>query len=371
MSEETKNYYAVILAGGSGTRLWPASVKAHPKHLLKLLGEETLIQTTFKRVEGILPAENIYVITNKAHSKEVEEQLPQIPAENIIGEPVAKNTAMAMGAAAAVIHSRNPDASIIYLAADHVVRDLNRFHMNALAALRVAASGDYIVAVGIKPESPHIGLGYIKIGGELEMLSQVAQKGFVFRGLEFKEKPNLVTAQSFVASGQYLWNANLYCWSSKTIMKALAKYSPEISKTVNKIAEKAAGHSLDNVLEDAYSKLEGKPDSIDYEIAEKVDNLVVIPGDFGWSDVGDWKEVFNLRAKDSHGVAKSEESEVINIGSENVLVDAGKKMVALVGVEDLIVIDTGSALLIAKNDKTQDVKKVVEKLKEEEKKDYL
>ena len=370
ISNKIKNYYAVILAGGSGTRLWPASVKAHPKHLLKLLGEDTLIQTTFKRVEGLISNENVYVITNAAQAKEVGEQLPQIPKENIIGEPVAKNTAMAMGAAAGVIHSRNPDAAIIYLAADHVVRDLNRFHMNMLAALRVAASGDYIVAVGIKPESAHTGLGYIKIGQELEMLSKVAKKGFVFLGVEFKEKPNLVTAQSFVASGQYLWNANLYSWSTKSIMRALEKHAPEIFKAVWEIAEKAEGHDLNKVLEEAYSKVD-KPDSIDYEVSEKVDNLVVIPGDFGWSDVGDWKEVYNLRHKDSKGIAPSEGSEVINIGSENVLVDAGKKLVALVGVEDLIIIDTGDALLIAKNDKTQDVKKVVEKLKEENKKEYL
>lgn len=371
MLEDLENYYAVILAGGGGTRLWPASRKAHPKHLLKLLGDKTLIQTTFERVEGLIPSENIYVITNRAHVKEVAEQLPKIPANNIIGEPSAKNTAMAMGTAAAVIHSRNPNASIIYLAADHVVKSLERFHQNTLAALRVAESGDYIVAIGIKPEFPHTGLGYIKIGQELEMLSDAAKKGFVFRGLEFKEKPNLVTAQSFVASGQYLWNANLYCWSTKTIMKAFEKYSPEIAKAVNEIAEKAEGHDLDNVLDHAYSSLGGKPDSIDYEVSEKVDNLVVIPGDFGWSDVGDWKVVYDLKSKDSKGIAVSEDSEVINIGSENVLVDAGKKLVALVGVEDLVVIDTGDALLIAKSDKTQEVKKVVEKLKEEKKGEYL
>lgn len=371
MSEETKNFYAVILAGGSGTRLWPASVKAHPKHLLKLLGERSLIQITYDRVVGVIPDENIYVITNAAHSKEVEAQLPNIPAKNILAEPVAKNTAMAMGAAAAVIHSRNPDASIIYLAADHVVRDLNRFHMNMLAALRVASSGDYIVAVGIKPEFAHTGLGYIKIGQELEMLSKVAKKGFVFRGVEFKEKPNLVTAQSFVASGQYLWNANLYSWSTKAIMHALEQHAPSIYKAVADIAEKAGTGNLDSVLEDAYSKLEGKPDSIDYEVSEKVDNLVVIPGDFGWSDVGDWKEVYNLRDKDSKKIAVSEESSIVNIGSERVLVDAGKKLVALVGVEDLIVVDSGDALLIAKADRTQDVKKVVEKLKEEDKQNLL
>lgn len=370
MSENLDNYYAVILAGGGGTRLWPASKRAHPKHLLKLLGDLTLIQTTFDRVDGLVPTENIYVITNKAHLKQVGEQLPKISSKNIIAEPMAKNTAMAMGAAAAVIHSRNPGASIIYLAADHVIRNEERFKMNALGALRVAASGDYIVAVGIKPEFPHTGLGYIKIGQELEFLSETAKKGFVFKGVEFKEKPNLVTAQSFLASGQYLWNANLYSWSTQSIMKAFEKYSPEVFKAVSEIAEKAGDHDLDNLLETVYSKLDN-PDSIDYEVSEKVDNLVVIPGDFGWNDVGDWKEVYNLRSKDAQGVAVGEGSEVINIGSKNVLVDAGKKLVAVVGVEDLVVIDTGDTLLIAKNDATQDVKKVVEKLKEEKKDEYL
>lgn len=370
MNENLDNFYAVILAGGGGTRLWPASRKAHPKHLLKLLGEKTLIQTTYERVDGLIPAENIYIITNKAHIKEVAEQLPKVSEKNIIGEPVAKNTAMAMGTAAAVIHSRNPNASIIYLAADHVIKNEERFRMNALAALRIASSGDYIVAVGIKPEFPHTGLGYIKIGKEIEELSSIAKKGFVFKGVEFKEKPNLVTAQSFVASGQYLWNANLYCWSTKTIMKAFEEYSPEVFKAVSEIAKKAGEGSLEKLLEDEYSKL-GSPESIDYEVSEKVKNLVVIPGDFGWSDVGDWKVVFDLKPKNMHGIASHEHTEVINIGSNNLLIDAGKKLVAVVGVEDLVIIDTGEALLIAKNDKTQDVKKVVEKLKEENNDKYL
>lgn len=370
MQEKSDNFYAVILAGGAGSRLWPASRKAHPKHLLKLLGDKTLIQTTFERVDGLVPTENIYIITNKVHVREVAEQLPKLSLNNIIGEPVAKNTAMAMGAAAGVIHSRNPDASIIYLAADHVIKNEERFRMNALAALRVAASGDYIVAVGIKPEFPHTGLGYIKIGKEIEELSEIAEKGFVFKGIEFKEKPNLVTAQSFVASGQYLWNANLYSWSSKTIIKALEEYSPDVFKAVSEIAEKAKEGNNDSMLEDVYSKL-GSPDSIDYEVSEKVKNLVVIPGDFGWSDVGDWKVVFDLRQKNMHGIAADDHSEVINIGSKNVLVESDNKLVALVGVEDLIVIDTGDALLIARNDKTQDVKKVVEKLKEEKNDKYL
>lgn len=370
MSENLDNFFAVILAGGGGTRLWPASRKAHPKHLLKLLGDKTLLQTTFDRANGLVPQENIYVITNKAQVKEVISELPKLQEKNIIGEPAAKNTAMAMGTASAIIHARNPIAAIIFLAADHVIKNEERFRMNALAALRVASSGDYIVAVGIKPEFPHTGLGYIKIGKEIGELSSVAKKGFVFKGVEFKEKPNLVTAQSFVASGQYLWNANLYSWSTQTIMKAFEEYSPEVFKAVSEIAKKALEGNLDKLLEEVYSK-SGSPDSIDYEVSEKVKNLVVIPGDFGWSDVGDWKVVFDLRQKNMHGVASDDQTEVININSKNLLIEAGKKLVAVVGIEDLVIIDTEDALLIAKNDSTQDVKKVVEKLKEENKDKFL
>lgn len=370
MEQKSENYYAVILAGGGGTRLWPVSRKAHPKHLLKLLGDKTLIQTTLDRVDGLIPQENIYIITSKAHVTEVAEQLPKVAEKNIIGEPVAKNTAMAMGTAAAVIHSKNPNASIIYLAADHVIKNEDRFRMNALAALQVAASGNYIVAIGIKPEFPHTGLGYIKIGKEIEELSKIAKKGFVFKGVEFKEKPNLVTAQSFVASGQYLWNANLYCWSTQTIMKAFEEYTTEVFKATSEIAKQAGEGNLEILLEEVYSKI-GSPDSIDYEVSEKVKNIVVIPGDFGWSDVGDWKVVYDLRQKNLHGVVSEEQTEIVNISSKNLLIEAGKKLVAVVGVEDLVIIDTEDALLIAKNDSAQDVKKVVEKLKEEGKDEYL
>ncbi len=370
MSEDLSNFYAVILAGGGGTRLWPKSRKAHPKHLLDLFGDKTLIQNTLERIDGMVPNENIYVITHKDHVNEVKKQLPGLKPENIIAEPIAKNTAMAMGTASALIHAKNPDASIVFLAADHVVKNEERFRQNGLASLKVASSGDYIVAIGIKPDFPHTGLGYIKVGEELGNLSKVGEKGFVFKVLEFKEKPNLVTAQSFVASGGYLWNANLYSWSTKTILKAFEKYSPGLFKAVSEIADKATKDNLEDLLDKVYSKVDS-PTSIDYEISEKADNIVVIPADFGWSDVGDWKVVYDLRQKNVSGVALSDETELININSKNILVDAGKKLVAVVGVDNLVIVDTGDALLISKADETQDVKKVVEKLKEEKKEEYL
>lgn len=367
--DEASNYFAVILAGGGGTRLWPKSRRKHPKHLLKLFGEKTLLEITYDRVSKILPDERIFVITHIDHEELVRKELPKLPSENIIAEPIAKNTALAMGTAAAVIHSKNPNASIIYLAADHIFTKEDRFAQNALASLKVVSSGEYIVAIGIRPTHAHTGLGYIKIGEEQESLSNVAQKGFVFKVKEFKEKPNLVTAQSFVASGQYLWNANLYSWSSSTIFKAFEKYSPEVYKAVMEIAQNWDKGSNDELLEKVYSKV-GIPNSIDYEVSEKADNIMVIPGDFGWSDIGDWSAVYDTLSKDSNGNAVVDQGNVLMIDTKNSLVEANGKLVVTVGVSDLVVIDTEDAILIVPKNKSQDVKKAVEKLKEE-KKDYL
>jgi mannose-1-phosphate guanylyltransferase len=368
MEEINPNYYAVILAGGGGTRLWPKSRKKTPKHLLKLFGDKSLLRLTYDRVEPIIPKENIFVITSKHHETEVREDLPAVPPENIIAEPEAKNTALAMGAASAVIASRNPNAAISFFAADHIVEKPERFNMNVLASLRVAESGDYIVAIGIKPQFPHTGLGYIKVGAELDKESKIAKKGFVFKGLGFKEKPNLVTAQSFVASGQYLWNANLYTWSVSTIFKAFEKYSPELFKAIEEIKN---GGGTQSVIDKVYAGV-GKPDSIDYEISEKADNIVVIPGDFGWNDVGDWKVVYDLKSKDKNGdVVVNPDVEYINIGSNNLLVEADKKMVVAIGLKNIVIIETDDAILVCNKDNTQDVKKAVEKLKIEGKDKYL
>ena len=368
MPDINPNYYAVILAGGGGTRLWPKSRKKTPKHLLKLFGEKSLLKLTYDRIEPIVPKENIYVITSKHHEIEVREDLPSVPPANIIAEPEAKNTALAMGAASAIIASRNPSAVISFFAADHIVEKQDRFQMNVLASLKVAESGDYIVAIGIKPQFPHTGLGYIKVGAELDRESKIAEKGFVFAGMGFKEKPNLVTAQSFVASGQYLWNANLYTWSVNTIFKAFEKYSPDIYEAIKEIKDEGGTQT---VIDKVYETV-GKPDSIDYEISEKADNIVVIPGDFGWNDVGDWKVVYDLKDKNKEGnVIVNPDVEYININSENCLVEADKKMIVTIGLKDIVIIETEDALLVCHKDNTQDVKKAVEKLKAEGKVKYL
>ncbi|EKD91157.1 MAG: hypothetical protein ACD_30C00040G0002 [uncultured bacterium] len=369
MAQPESNFYAVILAGGGGTRLWPKSRKKTPKHLLKLFDDVSLLQIAYKRIAPIVPDENIFVITHIDHAKDVIEELPAIPRKNFIIEPEAKNTAMAMAVASAFIHKTSSDASIIFLAADHIIKNYQRFQMNALASLRVASAKDVIVSIGIKPSFPHTGLGYIKIGKELEEESKIAQKGFVFKVESFKEKPNLPTAQAFLASGQYLWNANLYTWSSKTILKAFEKHCPQIHKVMVKIID--SKEISQSQIDKLYDEVEN-PNSIDYEVSEKASNIVVIPGDFDWSDVGDWKVVYDLKEKDSNGnVVVEKGTDFVNIGSSNSLIEANGKLIALVGLEDVIIVDTNDALLIVAKDKTQDVKKVVEKLKEEKKDKYL
>lgn len=370
MSKLSEHFYAVILAGGGGTRLWPKSTKKHPKHLLKLFGEQTLLQLTYSRIENVIPDKKIFVITFKDHAKEVMEQLPKIPKENFIVEPQAKNTALAMGTAAAYIGAKDPEGVIINLAADQIHKDIKRFQETALAALEAASQGDYIVAIGIKPTFAHTGLGYIRIGDQLGEIKIYSKDIYAFKSKGFKEKPDLVTAQEFLASEQYLWNANLYCWSIKTIFSAFEKHHPQIYKFISQIKDAVDSFKEKEVLESVYDQAENI--QIDYAVSEKASNIVVIPGDFGWSDVGDWQVVYDLSQKDASGIVNSNKNtELINIGSKNCLVEANGKLIVTIGLEDVVIVDTGNVLLVCKKENSQDVKKAVEKLKEEGKDKFL
>lgn len=367
--DQNKHYYALILAGGGGTRLWPKSRKKQPKHLLSLVDKETLLKTTYKRIATIIPPERIFVITLEDHAKFVYEQLTNLPKQNIILEPEQKNTALAMGVGAAFIKKIDPDAVIINLAADQTVEDIKKFGESALLALKVASSGDYIVSIGIKPTFPHTGMGYIKIGDEFEN-EHTTTEDYVFKGKGFKEKPNLATAQSFVASGQYLWNASLYTWSIPTVFKAFENFAPHICEALNTIYDAIGTSSQQKTIEKVYSEI-GNPNSIDYEVSEKAKNILVVPGDFGWSDVGDWKVVYDISAKSPEGNVVIGEDRFIGIDTRDCLIEPNGRLVVAVGLQDIVVVDTEDAILICAKDKTQDVKKAVEKLKELKKEKFL
>ena len=361
--------YAVILAGGGGTRLWPKSRKIHPKHLLNLFGDETMLQLTYQRALSIFPRQNIFIITLNEHVEELLNQIPDVVKENLIVEPEPKNTALAMGVAAAFVYKRDPEAVIINFAADHVIKDLEKFSTCVIAGLEAAKEYGFITAIGIKPTFPHTGLGYIKQAAELK--SAADNNGVaLYQGGGFKEKPDLATAQRFLDSGDNLWNANIYSWKASTILEELIKQSPEIGKSVDAILEAIGTPNQDEVIKDAYASAPSQ--QIDTAVSEKVDNMVVIAGDFDWSDVGDWKVVSDMLDKDADGnaVVKSE-GDFIGIGNKDILVETDGKLIVGIGLENLAIIDTGDAILIVNKDQTQDVKKVIEQFKLEKKDKYL
>jgi mannose-1-phosphate guanylyltransferase len=360
--------YAVILAGGGGTRLWPKSRNKSPKQFLKLTGKDTMMQVAAARVTKVVPWDHVIVVTNAKYIDEVREQLPQVPAENIIAEPKKKDTALAMLVGALYAYSKDPEAVVLNGASDHVVVNEQEFVRVMNAALEVASKGQTLVTVGITPNFPSTGFGYIKIGEDLEKLDRNLS---VFKVASFTEKPNEATARAFISTGKYFWNANMYVWSAKALDEAFQKHMPEIYELTRPLLNKK-GQDFADALPEIY---EAAPAiSIDYAISEKADNLVLIPGDFGWNDVGDWKVVYELGTKDlSNNVVISDGSEAksLSIKSQNNLVHTNGRLVALVEVNDMIVVDTDDILLIAPKSRSQDVKKIVERLKEEGQEEYL
>lgn len=366
-----KNAYAVLLAGGGGTRLWPKSRKKQPKHFLTIFGNKSMLRVTYDNFRQLFPKERLLIITNEMYVEETRKQIPEIPEENIIAEPEARNTALAMGVAAAYIHKRNPEAVLIYEAADHIYKDTTPLMRTVLAALETATQGDYLVSIGIKPTFAHTGLGYIRIGEQIGRVRVEGRDIYAFRSKGFKEKPDLVTAQSFVASGEYLWNANLYCWSTQSVFNAFKEHSPQLAKGLEKILNAIDTKEEKRTLERVYSQAENV--SIDYAVSEKAKNLLLIPGNFDWSDVGDWKVVYDISEKSERGnvFVNAKQGDYIDINSKNCLVETNGRLVVTVGLEDIVVVDTEDAVLICSKEQTQDVKKVVEKLKELKKDKYL
>lgn len=365
---DKKHIYAVLLAGGGGTRLWPKSRTKTPKQFLKLTGTTSMMQIAASRINKLVAWENIIVVTNHIYLEEVKKQLPEIKPENIIAEPEKRDTAAAMLVGALYAKSKDEDAVVINAASDHVVDDIPEFVKVMNAAVETAAQQSYLVTVGITPSYPTSAFGYIKVGQDIK---KIKRDLMLFKVDSFTEKPNLATAIAFISTGAYFWNANMYVWSAKELKAAFAKFMPdmlEICKKLDSLDSKAFHQALPQV----YKEIESI--SIDYAISEKADNLVLIPGDFGWNDVGDWKVVYDLGKKDlSDNVTIGDEKEThtLAVNAHKNLIHTDGRLVAICGIDDLIVVDTDEILMICPKDRSQDVKKLVERLKEENKKEYL
>ncbi|HPN39370.1 MAG TPA: mannose-1-phosphate guanylyltransferase [Melioribacteraceae bacterium] len=344
--------YVCIMAGGVGSRFWPRSKQKTPKQLLKIFSNNSMIFDTVKRLNGLVENDKIYVVTNKIQKEKVEEELPFIPKENIIAEPYGKNTAACIGLASIIIEKRSKDAVVITLPADHLIKNEVEFKKILLEAAEFAYNKKGLVTIGIKPNRPETGYGYIQINEEI-----VEQN--IHRVLTFAEKPNLSTAERFLQSGDFLWNSGMFIWRVDTILNELKMYLNELYLGLQEISAVLNTDDYDAVLPQIYGKL--KSISIDYGIMEKSNNVFLIKANFDWNDVGSWEAVYELSAKDNFGNAITGEAYLESTSGS--FVYNPKKFTAVIGLKDVIVIETEDALLVCNRKNAQEVKNVVDYLK--------
>lgn len=346
---------AVIMAGGRGERFWPKSRNSYPKQFLSLTKDgETMIQKTVKRLLPMVSMEDVFVVTNVSYAELVKEQLPQLPVENILLEPCARNTAPCIGLAAAVIRKKYGEAMMLVLPSDHLIRYEDMYVDTLRQAVSVAEKEENLVTIGITPTYPETGYGYIKF----ERDADLGMTG-VYRVERFVEKPDLDTAKEYLASHRYLWNSGMFVWKASSILANIEKLMPDIYDGLVHIEAAVGTKEYNSVLEEEYQAF--RSESIDFGVMEKADNIYTLPGSFGWDDVGNWLAVERINPTNELG--NYIEGDVITIGTGRSTICGGKRLIAAVGIEDLIVVDTDDALLICAKNSTQDVKKVIENLK--------
>ena len=359
----TIDFRPVILAGGSGTRFWPRSRRARAKQVLALDGDRSMLQQTVERLSPIAGLEQVWVITNELLAAEIEAQLPGVPRGQIVEEPVARNTAPACGLAAFLVEKSNPDAVIGVFPSDHVIGDEPRFLKAIRRGLELAASGDVIVVLGIEPTRAETGYGYIETGDDGPQESLHVRR--------FTEKPSRNRAEEFVASGNYFWNSGMFLWSARTLAKAVREHLPETAPLLEEIAAAFGTDRFEEVFAELYPQCENI--SVDYAIleprsakGEHSSRLYCVPAEFGWNDLGSWESIYEyqvetrLRGDEEGNVA--EVTGLMTLDAGNNYIYSPKKFVALVGVHDLVIVETEDALLIADRKHSQDVGKIVKEL---------
>jgi mannose-1-phosphate guanylyltransferase len=362
----SEHHYAVIMAGGGGTRLWPISRKESPKQLLPLLGQETLFQSTVNRLRDLFPPERILVVTIEEQAKEMKLQAPEIPEQNYLIEPAPRGTASVVGLAAMVLKKRDPNASMAILPSDHFIRNVDLFHYLLKTAFEVAEN-KYLVTLGITPTSPSTAYGYIQQGKSVEG----GYKYPVYMVKKFIEKPNEETAQKLLRSGDHSWNSGMFIWHVDTILSEIAKQMPELSNQLDVIGEAWGTSKQDEVLNSRWKDL--KNETVDYGIMEKAERVAVLPaGGLGWSDVGMWSSLFEVLLPDMNGNIATNTNLHLAHETHNTLVYGGsERLIVTIGVDDMVIVDTGDALLICKTDQSQRVKEVVEHLKKHRQEKFL
>jgi len=345
--------YAVIMAGGSGTRFWPLSRSDRPKQFLALGPDDrSLLRATAERVWDVLPAERTFVVTSEQLRDQVERELPELQAEQILAEPVGRNTAPCIGWAATHVKRLDEDAIMAVLPADHYIRETEAYVDTLRRGLEAATHGDY-VTIGIRPSRAETGYGYIEVGAELDP--------GVFRARRFVEKPNRRRAEQFVANGNFLWNSGMFFFLASRILEAIDQHLPGLGQELQRYDEAARAGNQEALVRETYGGLPAV--SIDHGIMEKVSAVSVVPGSFEWSDLGSWTSAWELAPQDEHANVLPEGAIAVDASGNFVAAPDGK-LIALIGVRDLVVVDAGDALLIVPRERAQDVREVVAALRE-------
>lgn len=357
---------AVIMAGGKGERFWPRSRRKMPKQFLCLTADgKTMIQHTVDRIKPLVDIADVFIVTNVEYESLVEEQLPDLPKENIIFEPMAKNTAPCIGLAAAYISRRyeGQDTVMMVLPSDHLIR-YNEIYIDTLkCAINIAKEEDNMVTIGITPSYPETGYGYINFGNNIE---DKEYQG-AYKVKRFVEKPNLEKAKEYLSSGKFLWNSGMFVWKTSTIFNNFEKYIPKMYEGLKKIESAIGTKEEESVLREEFTYF--KADSIDYGIMEKASSIYTVPGNFGWDDVGSWIALERTHKTNENGNVV--EGNVITIDVKNSIIQGREKLIATVGLEDIVIVDTDDAILVCNKNQVQDVKKIIENLKVCNRHEYL
>jgi len=366
VSHDPEHTYAVIMAGGGGTRLWPVSRKGSPKQLLPLLGEETLFQSTVARLDNLFPPERILVVTVEEQARIMQEQVPLISAENYIIEPSPRGTASVVGLAAAVLARRDPEAAMAVLTADHFIRNRDLFHYLIRAAFDVAET-NYLVTLGITPTFPSTAYGYIEQGDLLDGNYMYP----VYRVKRFREKPDEATAVQLLRTGGHSWNSGMFVWKVDAILAEIEKQMPDLARALQQVSAAWDSPQREEVLGAHWNGL--KSQTVDYGIMERAERVAILPaGGLGWNDVGSWDSLFEVLFPDMDGNV-SNHSQHLALDTHNTLVysDDKQRLVVTIGLDDMVIVETRDALLICKTDQSQRVRDVVEHLKKHRQEGYL
>jgi len=358
-----KALYTLIMAGGSGTRFWPRSKTVKPKQYLNIFGKESLLESTINRFATFTETDNIYIVSNKTQAEVLEQQTPMLPKENLIYEPVGKNTLPCIGLAAMFAEKENPDGIMVVSPSDHLIENDALFKETVLAASKIADEYNGIVTIGITPTHPATGYGYVQTEKEIGVGEKIRQ----FKVKQFVEKPDEKTASTYLKEGGFYWNSGLFVFKISIFLESVKEFAPQLYADLRKIQAELGNPSFDQTLDTIYRAVESI--SVDYGIMEHAKNIYLVEGNFEWNDLGSWESVYLADKKDENGNACSGEAVIMDSKNSYVYSDSG--LITFVGLDDVIVVQDGNTTLVCKREKAEDVKLIVNQLKAENKIQYL